>query len=86
MVANKYPTKKDPLFTDEDLKILKDNRKYWAARTQSEPTNLDGLLMRLYAAEKVIAESFDHRGEAFIGLDDWHEALLEWQKVSGKAS
>lgn len=69
-------------FTDDDLKILKENMPYWAISTQSGsekqsgPGNLRGLLARLEAAE-AIAEDY-----GLIYPND--PATLRWRKAAGR--
>lgn len=69
-------------FTDKDLKNLKSRIKE-ADKQFLKETKLVELTARLEAAEKVIKESFNHEGIAFIGFDSWHEAYEEWQKAKG---
>jgi hypothetical protein len=67
-------------FTDGDLIVM---RKFCKAKV---PFNLkiQALLFRLGAAEKVIRESFQPDGKAYIGFDSWHEAYKAWRKAAGK--
>lgn len=79
-------------FTDEDLKILKDTRAYWEAKTQSPPELLTRLIERLEAAEKIVLYAIDNtcrycepntimshqNGCPFL------EDLTKWRSVAGK--
>ncbi len=69
------------MFTDDDLMILKANRAYWAASTQSQPNHLDGLIARLEAAERVCAQV--KMGEP-IDWDPFNQAYASWCQVAGK--
>ena len=65
-------------FTDDDLKILKSNIKYWGAKAQSEPGHLEALLARLEAAEKVCELQESNR------WGDWSEEMKAWFSAKGK--
>lgn len=65
-------------FTDEDLKVVKSNQRYWEARTQSEPNHLAGLIARLEAAERVIDMGIS--GGDHNGID---RLISAWRKAKG---
>lgn len=69
------------IFTDDDLKRLKDSRKYESI----DPDKIDALLARLEAAEDVILQIQHAKLHKTCALRASDISLEVWRKAAGKS-